>query len=310
MGAMGILPFIKHAFSPTLAQQLGYSDKDVLVIVNIDDVGIHDDETKASFSTLKFGLVKSGSIMVPCPNFPQIMELWGKNPEIELGVHLTLTCEWGRRYPWSPVLPRTDVPSLYNPDGMMWSNIQDLLRNAKRKEIEMELDAQISKILDTGLKPSHLDHHMDFYYHHGFFSYVMELSRRYALPMRVWKRRKYRMPFVKNNLISLRNKGYVFPDTQMGIYMAGQVQSFEFMKEQYHAHLRSLKPGVNNIKIHTAFKTAEMLKIFGKHNASIRQIDYDVWTSDDTKKLAEDLGIIFIGYRPLQQLQIKLMKSR
>ena len=39
-------------------------------------------------------------------------------------------------------------------------------------------------------------------------------------------------------------------------------------------------------------------------------MDYDVWTSDDTKKIAEELGIIFIGYRPLQQLQEKLMKHR
>lgn len=311
MGAVAILPFLEHAFSPTLAQQLGYSDKDVLVIVNIDDVGIHDDETKASFSTLKFGLVKSGSIMVPCTNFLQVMELWRKNPEFELGVHLTLTCEWGERCPWSPVLPRTDVPSLYNPDGMMWRSVQDLLRNAKRKEIEMELDAQINKILDAGLKPSHLDHHMDFYYHHNLFSYVMELSSKYALPMRVWKRRRFRLPFVKKNLISLRKKGYVFPDTQMGIYtMGGQDQSFDFRKAKYHEYLRSLKPGVNNIKIHTALKTTALLKIFGEHDVSIRQIDYDVWTSDDTKKLAEDLGILFIGYRPLQQLQIKLMNSR
>ena len=34
----------------------------------------------------------------------------------------------------------------------------------------MELEAQINKILDTGLKPTHLDDHMDFYYHLDLFS--------------------------------------------------------------------------------------------------------------------------------------------
>ena len=173
------------------------------------------------------------------------------------------------------------------------------------------MEAQINRILDEGLKPTHLDHHMDFYYHRDLFPDVMNLSRKYNLPMRVWRRRLYRLPLYKNNLISLRQKGYVFPDTQKGIYtMGGANQSFDFRKTTYHDHLRSLKPGLHNIKVHIAFQTDELRKIMGDHSSSIRQIDYDVWTSNDTKKLADELGIIFIGYRPLQQLQRQLMKGQ
>lgn len=144
----------------------------------------------------------------------------------------------------------------------------------------------------------------------GLFSTVMELSRKYNLSMHVPKRRKYKLPLIKNNLISLRRREYVFPDTQMGIYnMGGQKQSFDFRKAKYYEHLRSLKPGVHNIKVHIAFQTEELQNIMGKHYSSVRQIDYDVWSSDDTKKLAEEIGIIFIGFRPLQQLQEKLMKK-
>lgn len=301
----------RKKYFPTLAEQLGYSDNNILVIVNIDDVGIHNDETEASFKALKFGIVKSGSVMVPCPNFNQVIKLWKENPEIDLGIHLTLTCEWGEKYPWTPVLPQTEVPSLYNLQGIMWRNIEGLLKHAKRKDINMELDAQINKIIDTGLKPSHLDHHMDFYYHSDLFADVMKLSRKYNLPMRVWKRRKYKLPFIKDNLISLRRMGYVFPDTQMGLYMmGGQNQTLDFRKAKYYEYLRSLKPGVHNIKVHTAFKTEKLQNIMGEHDSSIRQIDYDVWCSDDTKKLANELGIIFIGFRPLQQLQRELMRSR
>ena len=147
---------------------------------------------------------------------------------------------------------------------------------------------------------------MDFYYHPELFSDVMELSFKYNLPMRVWKRRKYKLPFIKNNLISLRRRGYVFPDTQMGIYtMGGQNQSLDFRKAKYYEHLRSLKPGVNNIKVHIAFQTEDLQNIMGKHHSFIRQVDYEVWTSDETKKMAQELGIIFIGFKPLQQLQEK-----
>lgn len=307
---MSFVGHTKNKYFRTLAEQLGYSDKDILVIVNIDDVGLHKDETDASFRALNFGMAKSGSIMVPCPNFNQTVDLWSKNPEIDLGIHLTLTCEWGEKYPWTPVLSKADVPSLYNPEGIMWQSVGELLQHAKRIEIEMELEAQINKIIDTGLNPTHLDYHMHFAYHSDFFLIAMELSRKYNLPLRPWKNRRYRLPFIKNNLYSLRRKGYVFPDTQMGIYVTGgQNPSLDFWKKKYQDYFRSLKPGVHNIKVHLAFHTNDLDSIIGKHSASIRQIDYDVWTSEDTKKLAEILGIIFIGFRPLQQLQAKLIKN-
>ena len=309
MNSISFVHSIKHKYFSSLAQQLGYSDKDILVIVNIDDVGMHKDETEASFMALNFGIVKSGSIMVPCPSFSQVIKLWQENPEIDLGIHLTLTCEWGAKYPWTPVLSKANVPSLYNPEGIMWPDIPELLQHAKIKDIKMELEEQINKILAAGLKPTHLDDHMDLHNHLDLFSIIMELSRKYNLPMRVWKRRRYKYPILKNNLISLRRKGFVFPDSQKGIYyMGGHNQSHDFRKAKYYDYLKSLKPGVHNIKIHIAFQTEELQNIMGKHYSSIRQIDYDVWTADDTKKLAQELGIIFIGYRPLQQLQEKLMK--
>ena len=305
---MALIHYIRDRCFQTLAEQLGYSDKDILVIVNIDDIGLHKDETEASFRALNFGMVKSGSIMVPSQNFEKVIKLWHENPEIDLGIHLTLTSEWGEKYPIAPVLPKTDVPSLFNVEGSMWPTIEALLLHANRKDIKRELEAQVRKVLDTGLKPSHLDYHMNFAYHADVFPIVMELSREFNLSMRVDKRRIYKLPFVKNNLRSLRRRGYVFPDTRKGIYMlGGDDQSLEFRKAKYHDHLRSLKPGVHNIQVHTAFHTKEMECIMGLHNSSIRQIDYDVWTSNDTKILAEELGIIFINFRPLQKLQERLM---
>lgn len=304
---MSFLHHVKQKFYPTLAEKLGYSNRDILVIVNIDDIGIHKDEMEASFKTIDFGMVKSGSIMVPCPCFERVIKMWNKNPDCNLGVHFTLTCEWGKKYPWTPVLPKTLVPSLYNPQGIMWRSKLELFQHAKKEHINLELDAQIRKILKAGLKPSHLDHHMDFYYRPDLFSEVMKLSRKYNLPMRVWHRRRFKYPVLKNNLVSLRRKRFVFPDTQMGIYsLPGQNQSFKFRKKLYYEYLRSLKPGVHNIKIHIAFQTQELINIMGQRSASIRQIDYDVWTSNETKVLARELGIIFIGFRPLQQLQRKL----
>ena len=308
---MSFLGYIKNKYFPSFAEQLGYSDKDILVIINMDDVGLHKDETEASFSALDFGMVKTGSIMAPCPNFNQVIKSWKENPEIDLGVHLTLTCEWGEKYPWSPVLPKADVPSLYNEGGIMWSTVEDLLPHAKRKEIEMELEAQINKIVNAGLYPTHIDYHMHWAYYSDLFLLAMKLSRKYNLPLRPMHLRRYRLPFIKNNLSSLRRKGFAFPDTQMGLYITGnQKPSLDFWKKKYLDYFRSLIPGVHNIKVHLAFHTSDLNNLIGYHSSLIRQIDYEVWTSEDVKKTSADLGITFIGFRPLQELQKKLICSK
>jgi len=307
---MTFLGKIKNTYFPSLPKKLGYSEKDTLVIVNIDDIGMHKDVTDASFKALNFGMVKGGSIMAPCPNFEQAIELWRESPETGLGVHLTLTCEWGEKYPWTPVLSKDVVPSLYNPEGIMWPTNEAFFTHAKKDDIKKELEAQIIKVLDTGLKPSHIDHHMNVYRHPDFLPIIIELSRKYSLFGHIPVRKRYKIPFIKNNLWSLRRKGFVFPDTLMGAYSGeGQFLSLDSWEAKYHDYLRSLKPGLHIVKVHIASKTKDLQDIAGMHDSSIRQMDYDVWTSKATKNLADELGITFINYRPLQNLQEKLMNK-
>jgi chitin disaccharide deacetylase len=293
----------------SLREQLGFSRNDIIVIVNMDDVGLHRDATEASFAAFKAGMVKSGSIMMPCPNIDLVMAWWKKHPSADLGIHLTLTCEWGPNYPWKPLLPKSMVPSLYNALGLMWASAEELWKHASLHDIRRELEAQIESVIEQGMSPTHIDHHMDFYYRPELFALVMDLSRKYALPMRVWKQRRYAFPFLKHSLGQLRKLGYVFPDTQIGFYnMTFEEGGMESRKARYYKYLHSLKPGVHNIKVHVALHTPELASIMGEQHAAVRQNDFDVWSSSETRKLAENLGVIFIGFRPLQELQRGLLK--
>ena len=178
-----ILEQLRKKYWPSVAAQCGFSDKEILVIVNIDDVGFHTDETEASFKALKFGLVKSGSVMACSPNFGQAISMWKDQRDIALGIHLTLTFEWGDKYPIFTVLEKNEVPSLYNPKGILWESNEGFLRHAKRKDMENELEAQIKKVFATGLRPSHLDYHENIHQHPDFLSIVVQLSKKYMLPM-------------------------------------------------------------------------------------------------------------------------------
>jgi len=277
---------------PTLAQQLGYGIDDILVVVHADDVGYHLDQTDGVLSAMEIGMCKTGSVMVPCPDFERVVSIWQKRPELDLGIHLTLNSEWGTQYGWSPILPESQVPSLYNPDGLMWGTEWELKEHVNVDEALMEIEAQILKVLEAGLTPTHVDEHMGCYWwNFDLTNGVMQLARKYNLCM---------LPV---DISKMRTMGYVFPDSfwQFASNMIGEEKGSTIRKKVYDDWLQNLGPGVHQVMTHIANVTEDYAsKVHGAH---FRHGDYVYWTSPETKALAEALGITFIGYRELRQLQ-------
>src|SRR5688572_21560915 len=103
----------------SLLNRLGYSSDAKLLIVHADDLGMAHSVNAASIKAFQTGLVNSGSIMVPCPWFPEIATYARSNREADLGLHLTLTSEW-TGYRWGTVLSKASVSSLLNPEGYLY----------------------------------------------------------------------------------------------------------------------------------------------------------------------------------------------
>ncbi|MBC2733768.1 MAG: ChbG/HpnK family deacetylase [Desulfobacteraceae bacterium] len=284
----------------TLAEKLGYTRSDILLIVHADDLAIHKDQTDGALDAMQKGLVTTGSVMVPCPDFDRTASIWLSDPNLDLGLHLTLNTGHRPDYRWKPLLPVEKVPSLYSQDGYMWRGLTEFGENLRITEALMEIEAQIKKALSIGLKPTHIDTHMGVYnIHPRLAKGVMKLSRRYNLPM-------LPSPY---HLKEMRDKGYVYPDTiWMYLLIVGEEYFPWHRKRLYDRFLRNLKPGVHELIIHPSFMSNEYEQYVWR--PYILTADYAYWTSPDTKVLIDKLGITLIGYRALRRLQAKNWQGR
>jgi predicted glycoside hydrolase/deacetylase ChbG (UPF0249 family) len=71
-------------------QRLGYPVEARLLIINADDFGMCNAINEAIFRTLKEGVVRSTSLMVPCPWALHAMHFLADHSEFPFGVHLTV----------------------------------------------------------------------------------------------------------------------------------------------------------------------------------------------------------------------------
>src|SRR5690606_5673350 len=108
----------------TYAERLGFPKGAKVLILHIDDVGMSWDSNEGTIEAIENGVANSLSIMMPCPWVPGFVRyMKEKNPQLDAGLHLTLTSEW-RDYRWGPLSGRPAVPSLVDQEGAMWRNVE------------------------------------------------------------------------------------------------------------------------------------------------------------------------------------------
>src|SRR6266705_5573750 len=169
----------------TLVERLGYPRDAKLLIVHADDLGAAHSINSASIKALESGLVSSASIMVPCSWLPEIAAYARAHPEVDFGVHLTLTSEW-TLYRWGPVLGKGRVPSLLDPNGYLYPLESEAAAHVDVREVEAEIRAQIARARALGIQPTHLDSHMGtLYQSKALFETLLRVARENKLPFRV-----------------------------------------------------------------------------------------------------------------------------
>ena len=144
---------------PTYAEKLGYPKGAKVVILHVDDVGMSYESNRGAIDAMTKGVANSCSIMMPCGWVPDYFHYLKDNPQIDAGLHLTLTSEW-KGYRWGPLSGKPAVPGLVDAEGAMWHDVPAVVKNATADEVAREIDAQIERARAFGWEPTHLDSHM------------------------------------------------------------------------------------------------------------------------------------------------------
>ena len=123
------------------------------LIVNADDFGLASSVSQGIIEAHQAGHVTSTTLMVNTPGTVEAVGLAEANQGLGVGLHFNLT--EGR--------PLTDVPSLVDAQGNFLLRGSLLRRSALGRidpaEVAGELEAQLDRFSDLGLKPTHLDSH-------------------------------------------------------------------------------------------------------------------------------------------------------
>lgn len=268
---------------------LGYPPDARLLIINADDFGMCHAVNAAIIDALHSGVVRSTTLMAPCPWAGHAARFLGDHPAIPFGVHLTVISDWPD-YRWGPLAPREKVPSLLNRAGY-FHNFEEMprfLAQVRLEELELEFRTQIEWVLAAGLQPTHLDwHSLRLPGGDPVSELMFMLARAYGLALRVRGRAW---------IETVQGRGFPANDYD---FLDSYLLDPATKSARFTDLLRTLPPGLSEWAVHPGFDNAE-LRAIDPGGSQVRQSDYDFLISPAAQATIAQEGIILLDYRALQ----------
>jgi chitin disaccharide deacetylase len=255
--------------------------KPTTLILRCDDMGMSNAVNRATAQLIASGIPFSSSVMFSCPWYLEAVEILKANPQVAVGVHLTLGSEW-KNYRWGPITSRDRVPSLVDSLGYFHPNPKALLaHNPRLEEIELEFRAQIERALGSGLKIDYLDNHMGAgMYNPEQRALVLRLANEYGLGIS-------------------RYFG------EEGVAMPSRLP-FRVMQDSVVARISRIKPGTDNLLVvHLGLHPSEMDAMTDTNEGGTpqmsrqRQLELNLLRSSKFKKALQRHNVQLITYRDL-----------
>jgi hopanoid biosynthesis associated protein HpnK len=284
------------------------------LIVNADDLGWTDGVNQGIAEAHRNGIVTSTSLLANGAAFASGVELARSTPGLGVGVHLNLS-------DGEPIAPRELVATLLNDDGEFAGGPEALLlRIAKRevtvREAEQEWEAQIERVKEAGIQPTHLDGHKHVHMLPGLFEVALRLAKRYGIgAIRVAHETSslraalsagdaLHASVVLKQGVQARGLKLLARDAReqaeragisMSDYFCGIAQTGEMTKEGVARLLRSLPEGTTELMTHPGYADQDLQNSATRLQGS-RQTELSILTDVEIRNLVASQGIRLIDY--------------
>ena len=305
----------------TYAEKLGFPKGKKVLILHVDDVGMSWDSNQGVIQSMEKGVANSCSVMMPCPWVPNFVHYMETHPNVDAGLHLTLTSEW-KEYRWGPLSGKPAVPGLVDKEGAMHRSVSDVVKNASPDEVEKEIRAQLERARAMGFNPTHLDSHMGtLFASPAFLERYIKVGIENKIPVM--------MPGGHNTMVSgsessdlakqiqaigkkvwegglpvlddLHNVSYDFKYTDE---MKSDAEIQKFATSQYIKTIKELKPGLTMVIMHCTAPTEIFDLISG--STKIRKGDLLAMMDPAFKKFLADEGVILTTWREVMERREKV----
>lgn len=288
----------------TYAERLGWPGGKKVVIFHVDDVGMSHNSNMGAMQALERGVATSLSIMMPCSWVPEFAVYLKAHPQVDSGLHLTLTSEW-KNYRWPPVAGKPAVPGLVDNHGYLWHKVSDVVAHATADEVETEILAQIDKALSMGIRPTHLDAHMGTCFQPQFIDRYVKVGIQKNIPVLMFAGHMQHIgreaepfrPLMHRIAENLWNAGLPVIDDL--VTQPTRASDYEHRKAELIKLLQDVKPGVTEIIVHCTVQTEVFSHISGSGPA--REAELRLLTDPDINACIEKEGIILTTWRELKE---------
>ena len=283
------------------------------LIVNADDLGWTAGVNRGIADAHRNGIVTSSSLLANGSAFDDGVRTAGELPGLGVGVHLNLS-------DGPPTASAEQVKSLLNENGRFSGGPENLLlrlttKSLDVKEVEKEWDAQIQKVRDAGIRPTHLDGHKHVQMLPGLFGIALRLAKRHGIdavrvsheasPLRTAlsdgneatgtglkqgvQARGLKL-LARNAREMAEHSGINTAD-----YFCGIAQTGVFTKAGVQKLLSSLPEGTTELMCHPGYLDDDLRKSATRLQES-RQTELEILTDKSIRKSVADLGIRLINY--------------
>jgi hopanoid biosynthesis associated protein HpnK len=149
------------------------------LIITSDDFGLSPGVNAAVEKGWRDGILTCASIMPGGAAFNEAVKIARRNPGLQVGLHLTLL-------QGKSVLPQAQIPDLVNEAGCFSDNpvatgMRYFFDKGLYKQLKREIEAQIERVVGSGIPLSHMDGHLNIHLHPTVFGFLTDLMPRYGI---------------------------------------------------------------------------------------------------------------------------------